>query len=197
MTPIDPITRKWWDDTWTLGIQVGPGVLMTFVVEDLSRDNKLVAFIRWHVPQLDGKQDIPLPDFPSEWDAELTEAFWGGMVKNRAAVMGRKPHWMGEFIGVDPAYQHKGLAVMLMDWACRQADAADLEIYGDATDMARPLWKKYFGFQDRLPLHLPSRPDTFGDYFLTAIVRPPNSGRMTGQRKHKTLNPGKLNEFTL
>lgn len=97
VTPDDPVTRKWWNDTWTLGIKTGSRLFKTFVVEDLSQDRKLVAFARWNVPQENGEQDIPLPPYPTEWNAELTEAFWGGMPKNRRDVMGRKSHW-SEFI---------------------------------------------------------------------------------------------------
>jgi hypothetical protein len=93
MTPDDAATRRWWHEAWTMGIAAGPAMLRTFVVEDLSRDRGLVAFARWSPPQADGSQDIPLPEYPSSWDKELTEALWGGMPKNRAAVMGKRPHW--------------------------------------------------------------------------------------------------------
>lgn len=93
VTPRDAVTRQWWDAAWTLGIDARPTVLKTFVVEDLSHGGRLVAFARWNVPQADGSQDIPLPDYPAAWDPELTEALWGGMPKNRADVMGRHPHW--------------------------------------------------------------------------------------------------------
>ncbi|KAF3909143.1 hypothetical protein ABW21_db0207870 [Orbilia brochopaga] len=91
-TPEDSVTRQWLNDAWALGIKSGPNVLRTFVVEDLSK-KKLVAFARWNVPQADGNQDIPLPAHPSQWDAELADALWGGMPRNRAEVMGNRPHW--------------------------------------------------------------------------------------------------------
>lgn len=76
-----------------MGIVAGPDVMRTFVVEDLSQGNKLVAFSRWHVPQADGNQDIPMPPIPAHWDPEITEELWGGMAQNRARIMGQKPHW--------------------------------------------------------------------------------------------------------
>ncbi|KAF3910662.1 hypothetical protein ABW21_db0206102 [Orbilia brochopaga] len=91
-TPDDAPTRKWLDDTWICGIQAGLSVVRTFVCEDLTQ-KKLVGFTRWHVPQPDGSQNAPLPGFPSSWDPELTEALWGGLVRNRAEVMGNRIHW--------------------------------------------------------------------------------------------------------
>ncbi|RYP88857.1 hypothetical protein DL769_000223 [Monosporascus sp. CRB-8-3] len=171
MTPADAITRQWWDDVWTMGIKTGPAHLKTFVVEDLSRGGRLVAFSRWNVPQADGSQNIPLPDYPPEWDPELTEALWGGMPKNRADVMGQRPHW--KFLGVHRGYQQKGLGFTLVDWGCRQADSQGLEVYLDATPKGLPFYKRYFGFEEKKVLEIPLRPETFGSYELMAVVRSP------------------------
>lgn len=92
-TPDNAATRKWLSQAWIIGILAGPAVLKTLVVEDLSKDKKLVAFARIHVPQPDGNQDIPLPQTPPEWDPEITEALWGGIARNRASIMGRRLHW--------------------------------------------------------------------------------------------------------
>ncbi|KAK8008706.1 Acyl-CoA N-acyltransferase [Apiospora marii] len=122
-TPDDAVSRRWWNDTWSLGLQAGPDVLRTFVVEDLAQGGRLAAVARWNVPQDGGRQDIPLPEFPAEWDTEVTEALWGGMPLNRREVM------VLEFLGVDQDYQGKGLGFALLDWGCRQAGKAGLEVY--------------------------------------------------------------------
>lgn len=93
VTPDSPETVKWFHDLWTLGINAGTGILKTFVVEDLSQRKRPVAFARWNVPQADGEQNIPLPPYPREWDAEITDALWEGMARNRRAVMGERRHW--------------------------------------------------------------------------------------------------------
>ncbi|KAK6522594.1 hypothetical protein TWF281_002032 [Arthrobotrys megalospora] len=172
VTPDDPVTRQWLNDAWDLGVQCGPSVFKTWVVEDLAKNGKIVAFARWHVPQADGKQDFPLPTYPAHWDAELTDALWGGMPRNRLDVMGTRPHWMFEFLGVDKGYQGKGLGYRLMEWGCKQADATGLEVYLDATIQGRPLYNKWFGFQDRKILEFPLRPDGFKEYYMMAMVRP-------------------------
>ncbi|RYO85836.1 hypothetical protein DL766_005801 [Monosporascus sp. MC13-8B] len=175
MTPADAVTCQWWNDVWTMGIKAGPAVLKTFVVEDLSRAGRLVAFSRWHLPQADGSQNIPLPEYPPEWDPELTEALWGGMPKNRADVMGQRPHWMLEFLGVDREYQQKGLGFTLVDWGCRQADSQGLEVYLDASPKGLPFYKRNFGFEEKKVLQIPLRPETFGSYELMTVVRSPKA----------------------
>ncbi|KAI9150600.1 hypothetical protein HJFPF1_10375 [Paramyrothecium foliicola] len=172
-TPKDEDTRKWLSQVFTIGILAGPSKFLTFVVEDLSRDKTLVAFGRHHPLQPDGSQEIPFPAFPASWDAELVDLLWGGMARNRAAIMGKSLHWMGEFVGVDPAYETKGLASTLLDWGCRQADALGVEFYIDATEVGLPIYRKLFGFEAYKRLPLPVRPDTYGTYNVVAMVRPP------------------------
>ncbi|KAK6516283.1 hypothetical protein TWF506_006192 [Arthrobotrys conoides] len=174
VTPDNSVTRKWLDDTWIMGIRAGPNIFRTFVIEDLSQNKKVVAFQRWHVPQADGNQNVSLPNYPSEWDPELTDALWNGMAKARAEVMGGRTHWMGEFTAVDRAYQKKGLAMTFVDWVCRQADAAGLEVYGDVTPKFYPHLEK-FGFQDRMVITMPPRPECYGTYELKVIVRTPTA----------------------
>ncbi|KAK8122288.1 Acyl-CoA N-acyltransferase [Apiospora sp. TS-2023a] len=172
-TPDDAVSRRWWNDTWTMGLQAGPDVLRTFVVEDHAQGGRLAAVARWHVPQDDGCQDIPLPEFPAKWDTEVTETLWGGMPRNRREIMGQRSHWMLEFLGVDQGYQGKGLGFALLDWGCRQADKVGLEVYLDATIKGLPFYKKCCGFEERKPLVMPVRPDTYGNYELVASVRMP------------------------
>ncbi|KAI1282721.1 acyl-CoA N-acyltransferase [Xylaria sp. FL0933] len=173
-TPDDAATRKWFNELWAMGIKAGPGVMRTFVVESLSQGNKLVAFSRWHVPQADGNQDIPMPPVPVHWDSEITDGLWGGMARSRARIMGKEPHWMAEFIAVDQAYQKRGLAFTLSDWGIRQADAEGLKIYGDASMKGLPVWKHY-GCVERGIIRNPGRPGCFETYEVVPIVRLPKT----------------------
>jgi hypothetical protein len=93
ITAEDQETRQWFNDAWMMGIEAGSKVLRTHVVEDLCQERRIVAVARWNVPQQDGEQNIPLPSYPPEWDAELTSALWDGMPRNRAIVMGKRSHW--------------------------------------------------------------------------------------------------------
>jgi hypothetical protein len=183
-TPDDAITRKWFDDLWTMGIKAGPGVIKTLVVEDMSQANKLVAFARIHVPQADGNQDIPMPPFPAHWDPEITEGLFGGMARARARVMGKKPHWMVEFIAIDQAYQNKRLAIVLIGRLNRQADAAGLEVYGDASMKGYAVWKHYGYVEQPGPtVRIPGRLGQFETYELIPVVRYPNTSQVRSRAK--------------
>ncbi|KAF3921317.1 hypothetical protein ABW21_db0208797 [Orbilia brochopaga] len=175
LTPKTPATRRWLEDMWANGISAGPTKVLTHVVEDLQKDRKLIAYTRFSPPQQDGSQDLPMPSWPAEWDYEVSEAFWGGMERNRRDIMGKRPHWFGEFGSVVKDYQRRGVMFPLMEWVCRQADAANLEIYGDGTEAGIKYWRDHFGFQDRRIIELPKRPDTYGTYELMSIVRPPGA----------------------
>ncbi|KAK6337858.1 hypothetical protein TWF696_001336 [Orbilia brochopaga] len=174
-TPDIPATRRWLSEMWANGIKAGTSKIVTHVVEDLQKDKKLVAYSRFSPPQEDGSQELPIPEWPAEWDYEVSDALWGGMERNRLYVMGKKPHWFGEFAGVLPPYKRRGCVFPLMEWVCRQADAAGVEIYGDGTEAGLKYWKRHFGFQDRRVIKFPKRPDTYGTYEMMSIVRPPGA----------------------
>ncbi|KAI0395205.1 hypothetical protein F5Y17DRAFT_221559 [Xylariaceae sp. FL0594] len=198
-TPDTPATRKWFEAFWTMGIEAGPTVLRTFVVEDLDDNNttaidndnndkkekekgkkKIVAFSRWHVPQADGNQDIPAPPFPDEWDPEISEALWGGMARSRERVMGKRPHWSADFVAVHTDYQNRGLAVPLVEWARRQAIASNVPMYADASMDGLPVWRHY-GIVECGLIEMPRRPETYGSYEVVPIYWEP--GMSMGRRK--------------
>lgn len=96
--PPTATTRLWWEKAWLLGIEKDP-TARTFIVFDSSvksgeePEGKLVAFSRWIVPQSDGSLDRLWPDLPEEWDLSVMGPFFEGMEKNRAELMGKRPHW--------------------------------------------------------------------------------------------------------
>jgi len=89
--------RKWWVEAWSIGYK--DDTCRTFIVFDSSiktehePEGKPVAFTRWVIPQQDGNLDRAWPALLEEWDEELMGAFFGGMQRNRAELMGRRPHW--------------------------------------------------------------------------------------------------------
>ncbi|KAF3288908.1 hypothetical protein TWF132_007783 [Orbilia oligospora] len=160
-------TISWWNKVWTLGISLSPHLIQTYIVTH-KPTKQIVAFSRWQLPNQHGAQNTYLPDFPPEWDAGLTEALWSGISKTRAEAMGDRPHWMGEFLAIHPEYKGQGLGSMLVNWGCKQADAAGLEIYGDTTAENRKFFGRKFGFEDCRSFDMPRKGDgVFG------IVRKP------------------------
>ncbi len=43
-----------------------------------------------------------------EWDMDVAGPFFGGMEANREELMGKRPHWMLEMLGVHEDYQGQG-----------------------------------------------------------------------------------------
>ena len=90
--PDSPSLRKWWHEAWVLSLDNPTD--RTFVAEDIEKDNKIVAFGRWMLPQQDGNLERKFPDLDeNEFDMEVVGAFFGGMEENRHELMGERPHW--------------------------------------------------------------------------------------------------------
>ncbi|KAI1811975.1 hypothetical protein GGS20DRAFT_63349 [Poronia punctata] len=179
-TPDDPITRKWFDEVWIMGIKAGKDVVRTLVIEDLSKANRLVAFGRFQPPQKDGRNVLPMPPVPEHWDPEITDGCFGGMARARARLMGAKPHWMAQYIGIDEAYQNKRLAVVFMDWLFKRADAANLDCYADASMKGYAVWKHYGWVEQPGPTaRVSGRLGQFETYELVPIIRPARSSSVS------------------
>ena len=84
--------RRWWNEAWTMGLDNPTD--RTFVVIDRERDDEVVAFSRWQVPQENGSLERRWPDLNSrDWDLEVANDFFNGMDTNRKEMMQKRPHW--------------------------------------------------------------------------------------------------------
>ncbi|KAF3908608.1 hypothetical protein AA313_de0200580 [Arthrobotrys entomopaga] len=182
VTPDTPAGRAWVKEFWAISIRASPERHRIFVVEDLAKDKKLVAFLRFMVPITDGTQfHNPIPEYPPEWDAEWLNGVWGGIGNKRKEIMGNQIHWLGEFIGTDPAYKRQRLAFMLEDWFCQQQDAFGIQGYHVATIAGR-LFHQSLGYKDIGVLRAPSHPD-FGVYEFLVQLRQPGAERRAASHK--------------
>ena len=97
LMPDTPENRRWWHDSWVLSLENPQD--RSFVAEDTANGNKIVAFSRWMVPQLNGDAERPWPPLrEDEWDMELCGAFFGGMEANHHELMYGRPHWCMSFL---------------------------------------------------------------------------------------------------
>jgi len=88
----NPENRQWWHESWVMSLENPQD--RSFVAEDTSRENKIVAFSRWMVPQSDGSAERPWPPLREDaWDMDLMGAFFGGMDANHEELMHGRPHW--------------------------------------------------------------------------------------------------------
>ncbi|KAF3922733.1 hypothetical protein ABW21_db0207302 [Orbilia brochopaga] len=172
LAPEDPVTEQWLGSNWAEGISSDK--TKTFVVQDLSKAGKIVAFMRWSLPkQMSDKSRSPSkPEY--KYPTRLAEVLWAGGLNNQIEVMGHRPHLKSDHIAVHVDYQGRGLAAMLMHWGCQQADRSGMEIYGNAMGKALPIWTKYFGFKERKTTRIPV-PGTTKPFEVVAIVRSPQT----------------------
>ncbi|KAK5704289.1 hypothetical protein LTR97_003305 [Elasticomyces elasticus] len=169
--PDTAVLRQWWTDGWQAGVLSSTD--QSFVVEDTEKDNKIVAFSRWMKPQSDGSQERECwPDLPPNMDLEVATAFFGGMEANRHEMMGKRPHWFLEMLGVHEDYQKFGIGASLIKWGTDQADSDGLETYLDASEKGKPYYKKRHAFGRDTPIKIPDRPE-YGSFIYVSLVREP------------------------
>ncbi|KAJ6259743.1 hypothetical protein Dda_5383 [Drechslerella dactyloides] len=170
LAPEDAATRHWFEGYWSDAISSND--MKIFVVQDLSKNGKLAALMRWGLPirAADKRQNAPKKQ--RTYPSQLAEALWSRTAKTHLEVMGDRPHWKSDHLAVDPAHSGKGLAKMLMHWGCRQADKGGIEVYGSAMSLALPIWIKHFGFKERKIIDIPLA-GCSESFKVVGIVRPP------------------------
>jgi GNAT superfamily N-acetyltransferase len=150
----------------------------TFVVEDTQKDNKIVAWSRWMVPQDDGNLERKWPELnPDEYDMDVLGAFFGGMEENRLELMGQRPHWCEyklrcrieraikgtvlvlEMLATHEDYQRRGIAASLIKWGTDQADKQGMETYLDGSEKGQPYYKRWHKFKYGKDITIPDRYD--------------------------------------
>ncbi|KAJ5675171.1 uncharacterized protein N7477_005105 [Penicillium maclennaniae] len=93
-------------------------------------EGKVAAFAKWVLPR-DAEEDQHKPDAEGSWpvgaDQELCAMFFGTMSEHHRELMGTRRHYYLEMLGVDPAYQGRGLASKLLKWGLARADEEGVE----------------------------------------------------------------------
>ncbi|KJX99351.1 hypothetical protein TI39_contig362g00002 [Zymoseptoria brevis] len=158
---------------WAIGL--GNPTDRTFVAVDTQEHDRIAGFSRWQTPQAGGNRERQWPDIPEGlFDMELTEAFFGGMEVNRKDIMGQRPHWFLEILGVHKDYQGKGVGASLLKWGTDQADKDGLETYLDGSTAGQPYYEKRHGFAPVKRMLIPDRP-AYGSYSIVSMVRQPKT----------------------
>ncbi|KAK5124551.1 hypothetical protein LTR85_001768 [Meristemomyces frigidus] len=154
--PPTPEKRKWWDDSWLMGIENPTD--RSFVVEDTERGNKIVAFSRWMIPQLDGNLERKWAAMAEdEWDMDIADCFFGAVL---------------EMLGVHEDYQKHGIGGRLIRWGTRQADMDGLETYLDGSEVGQPYYKSRHAFGSEKDIDIPDRPE-YGSFSYRSMIRLP------------------------
>ncbi|KAI0019415.1 acyl-CoA N-acyltransferase [Xylariomycetidae sp. FL0641] len=94
-------------------------------------------------------------------------------------LFGKHRHVYLPTMAVDPAYQRKGAATLLMQWGIETADKLELPIYLEATDSGYPLYKK-MGFEKLTHARVVHKAEVAGtaaDVEVPLMVKMPSKAR--------------------
>ncbi|KAI1372842.1 acyl-CoA N-acyltransferase [Hypoxylon crocopeplum] len=105
---------------------------------------RVLAFGKWRQPLTSTSPPIPpLPSWPEGADVAFVEEVFGAIEKKHKEIMGDRPHWYLEILGVRKEFQGKGLGKQLLQWGLSRADDAGAEAFLAASPAGAPMYKKY------------------------------------------------------
>ncbi|KAJ5624772.1 hypothetical protein N7510_001081 [Penicillium lagena] len=144
--------RQWWDDANRHDLLHKPFQKYLKVVDpelvDKDGRSKLVAYAKWDMAVDFQQRGSRFPPWHAEMPGQDCDAFFTGLDRGRARIMGDKNHIYLDMLATHPDYRRRGAASLLVGWGCKIADQRGLEAYVDASKDGAPLYEK-FGFVDR------------------------------------------------
>jgi predicted N-acetyltransferase YhbS len=107
---------------------------------------RIIAACKWTAPGAPHRPPLPLSALPSDGDASLVKDVFDSMGKGRKELMGDRPHWYLNTLGVRMEWQGKGAGTLLVRWGIDKADEDGLEVYLGSKRGARSLYERH-GFR--------------------------------------------------
>ncbi|KAK7190030.1 hypothetical protein DPSP01_006328 [Paraphaeosphaeria sporulosa] len=135
-----------------------------------------MGFAKYHIyktsEDVSSSAGRPVPSGPGVNEAAC-EAFFGGLVVRKKAIMGTKPHIYLHMLHTEPKYQRRGAASALLRWGTERADQLGLPVYLESSHEAHILYGRH-GFNDAETFECDMRPFG-GDKTFTAplMIRGP------------------------
>ncbi|KAJ5528239.1 hypothetical protein N7513_012398 [Penicillium frequentans] len=118
------------------------------VILKVTDDNgKPVAFAKWVRPyhaaaDRDLRSDDAVGGWPVGSDKDLCDLFFGTMSDHHHRLMGDRPHYYLELLGVHPSYQGRGLASQLLKWGLARADEESVEVFLSSSPEGKFMYEK-------------------------------------------------------
>jgi GNAT superfamily N-acetyltransferase len=102
----------------------------------------IIAFAKWTAPGAPHRAPPPLSALPSDGDPELIATIYGSISEGRRELMGDRPHWYLNTLGVHKDWQYKGAGSMILSWGIERADAEGIEAFLAAKHAGRRLYER-------------------------------------------------------
>ncbi|KAI1391723.1 acyl-CoA N-acyltransferase [Hypoxylon trugodes] len=108
--------------------------------------DKPFAFCKWFERPKPAGNPSPPPSWPEDADQACVEECFGTIEKKHKEIMGDRPHWYLDILGVLSEYQGKGAGKQLLRWGVEKADDEKIEAFVVSSPAGAPLYAKY-GFE--------------------------------------------------
>ncbi|KAI1494064.1 acyl-CoA N-acyltransferase [Biscogniauxia mediterranea] len=135
-----------------------------------SPPGQVIGFAKWIEPRTaSSPPPPPQHPWPQGADTAFADEFFGTLAKKHTEIMGDRPHWFLELLGVRTEYQKRGAGGILLRWGLQRADEAQVEAFLDSSPAGAALYAKH-GFKtvDAVPFDDPG-----GEYVEKFMVRQP------------------------
>ncbi|KAI5461565.1 acyl-CoA N-acyltransferase [Mariannaea sp. PMI_226] len=113
---------------------------------DQEQKEEVIGFAKWVRPGAPIETPPPAEAWPQDGNPTLAVEFFGALTEAHKRVMGDRPHWYLELIGVRKEWMGKGVASAMMRWGVERADEDGLPCFLEATPEGRGMYEKY-GFR--------------------------------------------------
>ncbi|KAL4784905.1 acyl-CoA N-acyltransferase [Aspergillus varians] len=132
-----------------------------------DQDPVIVAFAMWKYfdGDSDGEDGGSKLEWPTSSDGDLCDSFFSRVDRERKQAIGDQPHYYLNMLAVDPAFGHRGLGAMLLQWGLDRADQQRCITFISASPAGRGLYEKH-------GCRAVSSYEVIPGYHETSMVRP-------------------------
>ncbi|KAI8963154.1 acyl-CoA N-acyltransferase [Daldinia sp. FL1419] len=155
--------RKFWLDPLASGLQKPTDHFLVLTDPNSVTPERILAFGIWQEYfTTPSPPPPPTTSWPEDTDLSCVEEFFGTIKKMHEKIMGNRPHWYLDILGVREDSRGKGAGKQLLRWGIAKADDAGLEAFLAASPAGAPLYAKHgFDLIETVPLDDGKRLESF------------------------------------
>ncbi|XDG01653.1 hypothetical protein ABKA04_001268 [Annulohypoxylon sp. FPYF3050] len=154
---------NWWTQSVSADLK-DPNAHFQVVTDPTSANpERIIAFGKWREWLTSRTPPAPpAPKWPEGADVPLLELFFGTINAKHDEILGERPHWYLDILGVRQEAQGKGVGSALVKWGIGKADEVGQEAFLAASPAGAPMYKKHgFEIHSTVPIGENGRIETF------------------------------------